>query len=95
VHRATVEGNGPVDATFNAIAALVPHTAKLKLFQVSAVTQGTDAQAEVTVRLETPDGRIVNGNSSDIDTLVAAAHAYINALCKLINTEKRLTLVSN
>ena len=94
VHRATVEGNGPVDATFNAIMALVPHQAKLKLFQVSAVTQGTDAQAEVTVRLETPDGRIVNGNSSNIDTLVAAAVAYISALCKLATMQERLTVVS-
>jgi len=93
VHRATVEGNGPVDATFNAIAALVPHEAKLKLYQVSAVTQGTDAQAEVTVRLETDDGRIVNGNSSDIDTLVASAQAYISALCKLQTLQARESLL--
>jgi 2-isopropylmalate synthase len=93
VRRATVEGNGPVDATFNAIQALVPHTAKLKLFQVSAVTQGTDAQAEVTVRLETPDGRIVNGNNSNIDTLVASAQAYIYALCKLQTLQARETLL--
>ena len=45
------EGNGPVDATFNCIKALVPHEAVLELYQVHAVTEGTDAQAEVSVRL--------------------------------------------
>ena len=44
-------GNGPVDAIFKAIHALVPHEAKLELYQVHAVTEGTDAQAEVSVRL--------------------------------------------
>ena len=48
-HQAT--GNGPVDAIFNAIQALVPHHATLELYQVHAVTEGTDAQAEVSVRL--------------------------------------------
>ena len=45
------EGNGPVDAIFNCIKALVPHEAVLELYQVHAVTEGTDAQAEVSVRL--------------------------------------------
>ncbi len=89
VRRATVEGNGPIDATFNAIKALVPHHASLKLYQVNAITQGTDAQAEVNVRLETPEGRIVNGNGSDIDTMVASAHAYINAVNKLLTLHAR------
>jgi 2-isopropylmalate synthase len=89
VRRVSIEGNGPVDAAFNAIRALVPHTAKLKLYQVNAITEGTDAQAEVTVRLETEDGKIVNGNSSNIDTVVASALAYISALCKLQNVSAR------
>ena len=76
-------GNGPVDATFNAIKALYPHTATLQLYQVHAVTAGTDAQAEVTVRLE-EDGKTVNGQGADADTLVASARAYIHALNKLI-----------
>ncbi|CCG42982.1 2-isopropylmalate synthase [Magnetospirillum molischianum] len=79
--RAT--GDGPVDATFNAIKALVPHDARLQLYQVSAVTQGTDAQAEVTVRLE-EDGKTVNGQGAETDTLVASARAYVNALNKLV-----------
>ena len=80
---AKTTGNGPVDATFNAIKAMVPHEAKLLLYQVSAVTAGTDAQAEVTVRLE-EGGKTVNGQGADPDTLVASARAYIHALNKLI-----------
>jgi len=76
-------GNGPVDATFNAIKALFPHQAGLQLYQVHAVTQGTDAQAEVTVRLE-EQGKTVNGQAADADTLVASARAYIHALNKLL-----------
>jgi len=76
------EGNGPVDATFNAIKALVPHAAKLELYQVHAVTEGTDAQAEVSVRLE-ENGKAVTARSADPDTLVASAQAYITALNKL------------
>src|SRR5712691_4954010 len=75
-------GNGPVDAIFNAIKHLVPHTAKLMLFQVHAVTEGTDAQAEVSVRLE-EGGKEVTARGADSDTLVASAKAYINALNKL------------
>ncbi len=76
-------GNGPVDATFAAIHKLVPHTARLELYQVHAVTEGTDAQAEVSVRLA-EDGRVVTGRGADTDTLVASAQAYVAALAKLI-----------
>ena len=76
-------GNGPVDATFNAIKMLMPHEARLDLYQVHAVTEGTDAQAEVSVRLE-EGGRIVTGRSADPDTLVASARAYVAALSKLV-----------
>ncbi len=76
-------GNGPVDATFNAIKKAVPHAAKLQLYQVHAVTAGTDAQAEVTVRLE-ESGKTVNGQGADADTLVASARAYLSALNKLL-----------
>jgi 2-isopropylmalate synthase len=79
----TATGNGPVDATFNAIKALLPHAARLQLYQVHAVTEGTDAQAEVTVRLE-ENGKTVNGQGADSDTLVASARAYIHALNKLL-----------
>lgn len=79
-----VEGKGPVDAIFGAIRELVPHEgARLQLYQVHAITGGTDAQAEVTVRLE-EDGKTVNGQGTDADTLVASARAYIHALNKLL-----------
>ncbi len=83
------EGNGPVDATFNAIKALVPHEAVLELFQVHAVTEGTDAQAEVSVRLSA-DGRSVTARGADPDTLVASAQAYLGALNKLMARGERL-----
>ncbi|KQB97462.1 2-isopropylmalate synthase [Loktanella sp. 1ANDIMAR09] len=76
-------GDGPVDATFNAVKALFPHGARLQLYQVSAVTEGTDAQATVSVRME-EEGRIATGQSADTDTVVASAKAYINALNRLL-----------
>jgi 2-isopropylmalate synthase len=77
------EGNGPVDATFNAIKALVPHEVVLELYQVHAVTEGTDAQAEVSVRLA-ENGRTVTAKGADPDTLVASAKAYLGALNRLM-----------
>ncbi|HEY8380639.1 MAG TPA: 2-isopropylmalate synthase [Microvirga sp.] len=77
------EGNGPVDAVFNAIKELVPHEAVLELYQVHAVTEGTDAQAEVSVRLAA-DGNSVTARGADPDTLVASAQAYLGALNKLM-----------
>ena len=82
-HEVAATGDGPVDATFNAIKKLFPHNARLALYQVHAVTEGTDAQATVSVRLE-EDGKIVTGQSSDTDTVVASAKAYVNALNNLV-----------
>ncbi|PCJ07419.1 MAG: 2-isopropylmalate synthase [Rhodobacteraceae bacterium] len=79
----TASGDGPVDATFKAIRELHPNTARLQLYQVHAVTEGTDAQATVTVRLE-EDGMIATGESANTDTVVASARAYVNALNRLI-----------
>ena len=83
VTSAEATGDGPVDATFQAIRKLFPHEATLQLYQVHAVTKGTDAQAEVTVRLE-EKGKSVNGQGADVDTMVASARAYVKALNKLI-----------
>ncbi len=80
---AQATGDGPVDATFNAIKELFEHDARLLLYQVHAVTEGTDAQAKVTVRLG-EEGKTVNGQGADTDTLVASAKAYVNALNKLL-----------
>jgi 2-isopropylmalate synthase len=81
-------GDGPVDACFNAIKQLFPHDAKLQLFQVHAVTAGTDAQAEVTVRLE-ENGKTVNGQGADTDTLVASCKAYLHGLNKLLTKRQK------
>jgi 2-isopropylmalate synthase len=82
------EGNGPVDAVFNCIKRLVPHDAKLELYQVHAVTEGTDAQAEVSVRLS-QDGRSMTARAADPDTLVASAKAYLGALNKIVMKRQR------
>lgn len=77
--EATAPGSGPVDATFKAIEQMIRSESTLQLYSVNAITQGTDSQGEVTVRLEKA-GRIVNGNGADTDIVVASAKAYINAL---------------
>ena len=79
----TATGDGPVDACFKAVQALFPHSARLQLYQVHAVTEGTDAQATVSVRLE-EDGKIVTGQAADTDTVVASTRAYIGALNNLL-----------
>lgn len=81
--RTTAQGDGPVDATFNAVKNLFPHNAQLQLYQVHAVTEGTDAQATVSVRME-EEGRIATGQAADTDTVVASAKAYVNALNRLL-----------
>ena len=77
---------------FKGIKGLTGVNPRLQLYQVHAVTQGTDAQAEVTVRLE-EDGKTVNGQGADTDTMVASARAYINALNKLL-VKRQKTLPS-
>ena len=81
-------GDGPVDATFNAIKAMFPHQARLLLYQVGSVTAGTDAQAEVSCRLS-ENGNTVTGRSADTDTMVASAKAYVSALNKLATRREK------
>jgi 2-isopropylmalate synthase len=81
-------GSGPVDATFKAIESIVDSGTILKLYSVNAITSGTDAQGEVTVRLE-KGGRIVNGQGADTDIVIASAKAYINACNKILQPAKR------
>ena len=83
VKQATETGDGPVDAIFKCIKKLYPHDVNLQLYQVHAVTEGTDAQATVSVRIE-ENGKTTVGQAADTDTLVASANAYINALNKMI-----------
>ncbi len=81
-------GDGAVDATFAAIRQAWPHDAALKLYAVQSVTGGTDAQARVTVRLE-ENGKIVDGQGADTDTIVASARAYVHSLNKLLVKRQR------
>lgn len=87
-HSVTAQGDGPVDAAFNAVQALVPHKAALELYQVHAVTEGTDAQATVSVRLR-EGGHIASAQSSDTDTVVASCRAYVHAINKLIVRQQK------
>ena len=87
-HSVESIGDGPVDAVFNAVKKVFPHSAHLQHFQIHAVTEGTDAQATVSVRLEEA-GKMVTGQSSDTDTVVASAKAYINSLNKLVLRRKK------
>jgi 2-isopropylmalate synthase len=80
---AEAHGDGPVDALFKAIRQIVPHQAELRLYQVHAVTEGADAQAKVSVRLEEGE-RIATGLAADTDTLTASAQAYVSALNNLM-----------
>lgn len=77
--EASATGGGPVDATFKAIESIAASGANLQLYNVNAITQGTDSQGEVTVRLE-KDGVIVNGSGADTDIVIASAKAYVHAL---------------
>lgn len=87
--RVEAQGSGPVDAAFKAIETVAHSAADLLLYSVNAITTGTDAQGEVTVRLSKA-GRIVNGQGADTDIVVASAKAYINALNKLHIDQERV-----
>jgi len=87
-HARGADGGGPVDASFRAIDGIVGSGAQLLLYSVNNITSGTDAQGEVTVRLER-GGRIVNGQGADTDIVIASAKAYLNALNKLVATPER------
>ncbi|MDD3677396.1 MAG: 2-isopropylmalate synthase [Thauera propionica] len=88
-HRAQAEGSGPVDAAFKAIEAVATSGSELLLYSVNAITTGTDAQGEVTVRLS-KNGRVMDGQGADTDIIVASAKAYLNALNKLQSSAQRL-----
>ena len=75
-------GNGPVDSAFNTIAKLTGTSSELLRFSISALTGGTDAQGEVTVRLR-ENGLVALGRGSDPDIITASAKAYINGLNRL------------
>ncbi len=94
VKKTAVMGDGPVDATFKAIKKLTKSTAPLLTFTVGAITGGTDAQGECTVRLQCEDGSEVLGQGAHPDIIVASAKAYINALNRIANRIQRTDMVT-
>jgi 2-isopropylmalate synthase len=80
----TAKGSGVVDASLKAIESVTNIAAQLELYSVNNISSGTDAQGDVTVRLE-KKGRVVNGLGADTDIVIASAKAYLNALNKLEN----------
>ena len=89
IKNASETGDGPVDAIFKCIKKLYEHEVNLQLYNVHAVTEGTDAQATVSVRIE-EEGKTAVGQAADTDTLVASANAYISALNKMIIKRKKV-----
>ena len=94
IKKTSKTGDGPVDAIFKCIKELYQHEVKLSLYQVHAVTEGTDAQATVSVKIEEND-RTTVGQSADTDTLVASAKAYLNALNKMLIKREKKSLSEN
>jgi 2-isopropylmalate synthase len=78
----TGTGDGPVDAVYRTIAAITETKSTLLMYVVKAITGGTDAQGEVSVRVQ-EEGRTVSGHGADTDIITASARAYLNALNKL------------
>jgi 2-isopropylmalate synthase len=94
IKKTSETGDGPVDAIFKCIKVLYPHEVKLQLYQVHAVTEGTDAQATVSVKIE-ENGKTTVGQAADTDTLVASANAYLNALNKMLIKREKTAPNSN
>ena len=86
--QANAKGGGPVDATYKAIESMVESGCNLQLYSVNNITDGTDSQGEVTVRIDR-GGRIVNGLGADTDIVIASAKAYIDALNKIFDNNVR------
>ena len=88
LNKASETGDGPVDAIFKCIKKLYPHDVNLQLYQVHAVTEGTDAQATVSVRIE-ENGKTTVGQAADTDTYGCFSKCLFNALNKMIIKRKK------
>jgi 2-isopropylmalate synthase len=86
-------GIGPIDATYNTIAKMTGTRSKLLRFSINAITDGTDAQGEVTVRLQ-ENGLIALGKGTDQDIITASARAYVNGLNRLEYLKKNPSLTA-
>ena len=87
-HVVCATGTGPVDAAYKAVDQVVSVHGDLQEFSVKAVTRGIDALGEVTVRIQAEDGRVFTGRGSDNDIVVSSAKAYVNAINRMIQTQR-------
>lgn len=78
-------GTGPIDAVYKAVNRIIDVPNELTEFSIQAITEGIDALGEVTIRVKSEDGCIYTGNAANVDIIVAATNAYINALNKLVS----------
>lgn len=79
-------GAGPVDAVYQAVNRIIDVPNELTEFSIQAITEGLDALGEVTIRVKADDGNIYTGNAANVDIIVAATDAYLNALNKLVSS---------
>jgi len=93
-YTGSASGGGPVDAALKAIESILHTNTSLQLYSVNSITSGTDAQGEVTVRLEKA-GRIVNGQGADTDIVIASAKAYLHACNRIVLPSERAHPQSN
>ena len=89
VLSASAEGDGAVDAVFKAIKDILDVQAELQLYSVNAITEGTESQGVVTVRI-THDGKVANGNGVDTDIIIASAKSYLSAISRLPSASTRM-----
>ena len=87
-HVVSATGTGPIDASYKAIDKVVSVRGDLQEFAVKAITRGIDAIGEVVVRVQSDDGRIYTGRGSDTDIIVSSVKAYVNAINRVITTQR-------
>lgn len=87
-HVVSATGTGPVDAAYKAIDRVVAVHGDLEEFMVKAITRGIDAIGEVVVRVQAEDGKVFTGRGSDTDIIVSSAKAYVNAINRMITTQR-------
>ena len=92
--RKKSRGAGPVDATYSAVNSIIKEKVKLLDFRMDAVSAGIDAQAVVTVKVESAEQKIYSGRGSHTDIIVASVKSYLNALNKVISGKERMKTVS-
>ena len=89
-HTAAEYGTGPIDAMYKAINKIVQAENDLTEYSVQSVTRGIDALGEVTIRITAPDGEVYTGRGSDSDITVSSAKAYVNALNRMLEQQRRV-----